>query len=109
MREHLREYELGQITPVEERLTQAGYKLLTNVIDPANRESLILYQIPEAGDVVIEVYNSQGQKLTSINKRHITGGKFSLDLNNRNFSNGLYLIALKVNDFYEVKKMILIK
>ena len=109
MREHLRLYELGQITPVEEELEQEGYKLLMNVIDPGSRESPIIYQIPEAGDVIIEVYNTQGQKLTTFNRRHTSEGRYSINLNTWDFPNGLYLVEFKVNGFYEAGKMIILK
>jgi hypothetical protein len=109
MRNHLLEYELGQLTPVEDRLARDGYQLLTNVLDPASRETLIVYQIPEAVDIVVEVYNMQGQKLTSFNRRHTSGGKYSINLNDGSFSNGLYIVALKVHDFCEVEKMVLLK
>ena len=109
MREHLLEYELGQVTLVEDELKQNGYVLLTNVIDPGTRENSILYQIPIAGDVIIEVYNAKGQKLASFNRRHTSEGKYSISLNNGDFSNGLYLVTFKANGIYEVGKMIILR
>jgi hypothetical protein len=109
MREHLLEYELGTITSVEDEFGKDGYKLITNIIDPGSWESYITYKIPHAGEVIIEVYNSQGQKLTTFHRRHTTGGQYSINLNSGNFSGGLYLVALKVNDFFAAEKMILLK
>jgi len=109
MRSHLQEYELGQLTPVEGRLVQDEYKLFTNVLDPVSKKTSIVYQIPEAGDVVLEIYNTQGQKLISFNKKHTSRGKYFIDLNTSDFSNGLYLVTFKVDDFYEAGKMVLLK
>jgi hypothetical protein len=109
MREHLREYELGLITDVEDEIERYGYKLLPNIYDPGSNQTSIIYQIPEAGDVVLEVHNTHGQKLTTINRRHVTGGSFSVNLNSSNFSGGLYLISLKVNDYYSVEKMVILE
>jgi hypothetical protein len=103
MRKHLLEqYDTEKITPVD-------YKLLQNFPNPFNSVTTIKYQIPKAGKVVIKIYNVLGQKITSFNKRHNSGGHYSIKWNANEYSNGLFFYTIDVEEFRDVKKMLLLK
>jgi hypothetical protein len=105
MREHLLEYEMGMITSLEKKAEEKGYQFF--IADGNSIGAMLSYQLPEAGNIAIEVFNTQGQRLISFNNYHASAGRFTIDLDTNNFSNGLYLVSFYVNDFYSVRKMIL--
>jgi hypothetical protein len=109
MREHLLEYEMGLITSLEKKAVRNGYQFFINGANLIDNRTALRYQIPEAGRVNIEVINTQGQKIVSFNNLHASAGRFSVDLDTNNFSNGLYLVSFNVNGFYSVQKMIIVK
>ena len=109
MREHLLEYELGQVTSIEKNADKEGYQFFIITGNSRETQAMLRYQIPEPGNITIEVFNTKGQKLVSINSNHAFAGRFTIDLDTNNFSNGLYLVSFYVNDFYKVQKMIVTK
>lgn len=109
MREHLLEYELGLITALDKPGHDNGYTFYISKQSPIGSPTSIRYQIPKASDVVIEVFDLQGKKLISYNRRHITEGQFAMALETDGFRDGLYLVSFATDDFYRVQKMIILK
>ena len=65
--------------------------------------------LPMAGNVVIRIFNAQGQQVVSYYKQHDSSGHFSIVIDARSYAGGIYFYTLEVNGHYEVKKMMLLK
>jgi hypothetical protein len=90
------------------------YALDQNYPNPFNPVTSIRYQLPEATDVRIIVYNVLGQKVATLVEEHKTAGyhhvmwKGTNDLGTA-VSSGVYLYRIETENFTDVKKLMLLK
>ena len=95
------------VTPTLELLGQ-------NYPNPFNPTTTISYNMVEAGNVSIEVFNIKGQKVkTLINEETIAGDHTIVwdgtDNNSHKVSSGMYFYKMKSSNYTSTKKMILMK
>ena len=98
------------IAPV---LPQA-YSLEQNFPNPFNPQTTIQYQLPEAQDVFLVIYNIQGQQVVSLDGGYKMAGRYSLDWDARDYqgvlvSAGVYFCRLQTSEFSQTIKMIYLK
>ncbi len=96
---------------VEEELsgTPVSFGLSQNFPNPFNPETVVRYALPVAGEVVISVYNSLGQKVKTLVDGFKEAGNHQVSFNAVDLPSGLYLYELRSGGFVSVKKMILMK
>lgn len=81
-----------------------------NYPNPFNSSTSIIYEIPKDGFVKINIYNSLGQKITSIVNSTQRSGKHIASFDAANLPSGVYYYQLELDNFKSpFKKMILIK
>jgi len=90
------------------------FGLEQNFPNPFNPVTTISYQIPEASDVSIGVYNMMGQKVADLVQAHVTAGFHNVVWDSHNLqgepvSSGVYLYMITAGDFHAMKKMVLMK
>jgi len=85
------------------------FKLEQNYPNPFNPSTKINFSVPIAGMVNIDVFNSIGQKVTSLVNEQMNAGNYSVDFNAVNLTSGIYFYKMKATNFSETRKMILIK
>jgi len=85
------------------------FQLLQNYPNPFNPVTEISYVLPRQEDVVLEVYNSVGQKVVTLVDGKQSAGHKSVRWNASNFASGVYYYKLKVADKEKIRKMILMK
>ena len=81
---------------------------------PLNPETEIRFQLPQAGHVVVKIYNLLGEEVrTLVDEQRETGyhavhwdGK---DKNGNPVASGIYLYKLRAGEFSDVKKMSFIR
>ena len=96
------------VTEGEEIPTE--YSLSQNYPNPFNPSTTIQYSLPEAGDVTLRVYNLLGQEVKTVfNNVSQSAGTHKVVLNISELHSGIYFYSFRVNDFVQVKKMILMK
>jgi hypothetical protein len=86
-----------------------NYVLHQNYPNPFNPTTTIRYELPQDGIVKIEVFDILGQKIRTLLNEHKKADRYELEFNGANLSSGVYLYSIRVNDFIETKKMVLIK
>ena len=97
------------ITSVGNNNVVKQYALYQNYPNPFNPSTNIRYQIPKAGLVTIDIYNILGQKVKTLLNKYQAEGKYSIKFDASDLTSGIYFCRLKVNQFTDVKKLILIK
>jgi hypothetical protein len=112
-------YGLNQITtPVSVRIETRpeAYALRDNYPNPFNPETTIKYQLPEAGQVRLEVYNMLGQAVkTLVDNQFQNAGRYTLQWDATNnsgqpLSSGVYFYRILAGGEYQShKKMLLLK
>ncbi len=85
------------------------YSLNQNFPNPFNPTTSIKYEIPEAGNVKLKIYNSLGSEVANLVNEHKEAGRYNLEFNASNLASGIYFYTLETNKFTSVKKMILLK
>ena len=85
------------------------YRLLQNYPNPFVTSTTIEYILPEAGNIVIKVLNTQGKEVASFMQQHNSGGHFSIPFDASGYAGGIYFYTLEVGEYYAVKKMVLLK
>ena len=86
-----------------------SFFLSQNYPNPFNPTTEIKYGLSENCRVLLEVYNTRGQKvLTLINEQQSAGYK-SIRLDASSLTSGVYFYRLRTKDFVKSKKMILLK
>ncbi len=87
----------------------ADYELSQNYPNPFNPATLISYSIPEAGYVSLKIYDLLGREIAVLVNSNMEPGIYSVSFDASDFSSGMYIYELKVNDFTAAKKMMLSK
>ena len=77
--------------------------------NPFNPETNIIYEVKQPGNVEINVYNINGQKIKSIKNGFSIAGKFTAKLDGAQLSSGIYIIEMKVKNYHATQKAFLIK
>lgn len=91
------------------------FALANNYPNPFNPQTTIKYQLPEAADVKLEIYNVVGQVVRTLVADHQTAGRYVVqwDASNDNgqpLSSGIYFYRIQAGgEFQQVKKMLLLK
>lgn len=67
------------------------------------------YQIPQNGFVTLKVYDILGKEVATLVNVEKTSGRYEVNFNASSLASGVYLYRLNVNDYVNVKKMLLLK
>ncbi|NWG28394.1 MAG: T9SS type A sorting domain-containing protein [Ignavibacteriaceae bacterium] len=86
-----------------------SYELSQNYPNPFNPTTTIKFQIPKAGNVTLRVYDILGNEITTLVEGFKEVGKFEVNFNSSSLASGVYIYRLNVNDYVNVKKMVLLK
>ena len=90
------------------------FALKQNYPNPFNPVTRILYDIPEASNVTITIYNLLGNQVKTLVSGYQEPGYKTILWNATNergapVSAGMYLYSIKAGDFHQTKKMLLLK
>lgn len=98
----------------EQETLPEDFVLHQNYPNPFNPVTEISFNLPNAGDVTLEVYNIMGQKVNTLINERFEAGNHSVtwdsrDNNGHSVSSGIYFYRLTTDEFIDTKKMILLK
>lgn len=97
-------------TGVEETNTIAnGFELSQNYPNPFNPTTKISFTIPTAQQVVLRVYNSLGEEVTTLVNSVLVKGNHSVQFDATGFSSGMYFYRLESGSQMLIRKMMLLK
>ena len=86
-----------------------SFQLYQNYPNPFNPITTIKYEIPKEGLVSLKVYDILGSEIATLVNEEKSVGRYEVNFNASSLSSGVYLYRIQVNDFINVKKMILMK
>jgi hypothetical protein len=90
-------------------LLPATYALHQNYPNPFNPETTIRYDILHNTHVEISVYNTLGQKVTTLVNKQQKPGRYSISWNAGNHASGVYFYVIRSEHFTKTRKLILLK
>jgi len=99
---------------IEVDFTPDNFELFQNYPNPFNPSTTIQFQVPNASDVTVIVYDMLGQEVRSLFAGQVQAGKYSVEWDGMNnagskMSSGSYIYRMTAGDFVEVKEMVLLK
>ena len=101
--------EIGDLQPLPDQ-----YGLNRNMPNPFNPSTAIGYQLPEAGQVRLAIYNLLGQEVRVLVDERKEAGSFTAawdgtDALGRRVGSGVYLYRMQAGGFSATKRMLLLK
>ncbi len=85
------------------------YSLLGNYPNPFNSSTNIHYRVPKSSQIKLSVFNSTGQRISTLVDEHVSSGHHTIEWDAQKFGSGVYLIRLTGTEFTAVHKCLLIK
>lgn len=85
------------------------YKLHNNYPNPFNPSTKIEFELPEAADVEITVYDFLGRKVKDLVSQILQAGRYRTEFNARGYASGIYFYTYTAGKYRETRRMILIK
>ncbi|MBK8944053.1 MAG: T9SS type A sorting domain-containing protein [Ignavibacteriae bacterium] len=102
-------YSPSTITDIDNNLNDNFEFEFTVYPNPFNITTNINYKISQPTNVKIRIYNLLGELIEEvINDNHIIG-YYNFEWNAENVSSGIYLFTISTNNYFESKKVILLK
>ena len=93
---------LTDFTPVE-------YKLNQNFPNPFNAQTTISYTLPEVAHVTLKIYDILGRQTSVMENSMKDAGSYKVTFDASNIASGVYFYRLEAGNFFDIKKMILLK
>jgi len=98
-----------------EDIVPTYFQLSQNYPNPFKEETTIKYCIPDKMKIVLEIVDSNGNKVKTLVDEIKEAGTYKVDFNSNELVSGEYLYKLETTDlpagkagFFETKKMILL-
>ena len=98
----------GALETVETAIP-AEFHLSQNYPNPFNAQTVIGFELPEAGEVRIDIFDVTGRSVGVQYIEPLQAGYHEYYWDAEGMASGVYFYSLKVNGFREVKKMVLMK
>ena len=85
------------------------YSIDQNYPNPFNPSTKIRFSIPQSEQVIINVFNIQGELIKSLVDRVMEAGNYQIIFDGSGLASGMYLYRIRAGSFIETNKMTLIK
>ena len=93
----------------EEFSATLNFSLSQNFPNPFNPSTKISFQLAEAGFTSLKVFDTSGKEVTEIVNENYHPGKYKVELNGSDLTNGIYFYRLSQGNNSIIKKMLLVK
>jgi hypothetical protein len=87
----------------------ASFDLQQNYPNPFNPVTTIAFDIHEAGDYTLDIYNTLGQKVKTLVSDHRVVGHHEVEFDGSNMASGIYFYSLKGENVTLTRKSVLLK
>jgi len=94
---------------LEENELPGNIQLKQNYPNPFNPTTQITYQLPQASDVQLAIYDMAGRQVTTLVNERMSSGSHTINFNASELSSGVYLYRLQAGSTVLTKKLTLIK
>jgi hypothetical protein len=104
--------DTSKVTSVSEQFDVSlikDFSLSQNYPNPFNPTTVIKYKIPIDSQVRLRVYNSLGQLVRTLSSGFKKAGSYEITFRSDNLASGVYIYELSTDNFYDSKKMVLIR
>ncbi|MCX6640317.1 MAG: C25 family cysteine peptidase, partial [bacterium] len=89
--------------------TPANFSLLANYPNPFNASTLLRFDLPEASQVRLDIYDFSGRLVTTLANGWRGVGAHEVTFDGSKLPSGIYLYRLQAGDFTAIRKMVMVK
>ncbi|MGB9695854.1 MAG: SBBP repeat-containing protein [Ignavibacteria bacterium] len=86
-----------------------SFKLYQNYPNPFNPITNIEFDVPKNTYVVIEVFDINGRKISTLVDEFLNGRTYRVKFDGQGLPSGIYFYTMTANNFMQTKKMLLLK
>jgi len=84
-------------------------RLEQNYPNPFNPSTTIKYSIPKLSNVLLKIFDILGSEVATLVNKEQSQGNYEVDFDGSALTSGIYIYRLKAGDYFETKKMAIIK
>jgi hypothetical protein len=106
---NLQQLVVGVLSTDENSIMPTEFALHQNYPNPFNPVTTIRYDIPEAGEVRLDVYNTLGEKVATLAQGNHHVGRYTIRWDAAGISSGMYFYRISSAKFTATKKLVLMK
>ena len=92
-----------------EEIIPTEFQLSQNYPNPFKARTTIKYCVPDKMKIRLEVFDSDGNKVKTLVEEIKKAGTYKVDFNAKDLASGEYLYKLESRDYFETKKMVLLR
>ncbi|RPI05036.1 MAG: T9SS C-terminal target domain-containing protein, partial [Ignavibacteriae bacterium] len=85
------------------------FALRQNYPNPFNPMTMIEFDIPQSSFVTLEIFNTLGQKISTVLAKDLQAGTYKIPWNAAGVSTGIYFYRLQAGSIADTKKFLLLK
>ncbi|HRE40635.1 MAG TPA: serine hydrolase [Ignavibacteria bacterium] len=85
------------------------FNLLQNYPNPFNPITKISFSIPSNEFVTLKVYDALGREISTLVNDNLIAGQYEINWNATSFASGVYFYSIKTENYFQTKKMLLVK
>jgi len=109
-----RENLLTGVDDNEDKIIPARFELYANYPNPFNPSTTIAFDLPQAGEVSVTIFNTLGRQVRRLHQGLYPAGRHTLKWNALDdkgctVSSGIYVLKVTTNDEIKVKKLTLMR
>jgi len=86
-----------------------SFKLHQNYPNPFNPTTTIAFDLPEAANVRLVVYNMMGQQVATLKNENMQAGFYNVNFDASRLASGVYIYRIEADRFSALKKMTIMK
>lgn len=106
--------QVEQPTSVDDETKKLDFRLEQNYPNPFNPNTRVSYALPKHSDVSIKIYDMLGREVKTLVNEFKNAGIHETTWNGENnygtkVPSGTYIYVIKAGEFYQAKKMIMLK
>ncbi len=85
------------------------FRLYQNYPNPFNDETVIKFDLPQAGRVSLALYNINGELVLSLINRYYNSGSYHINLDMHGLPSGIYFYRFQSTEYNFTRKLLLLK
>ena len=97
------------IIEANEKNAIANYKLMQNYPNPFNPITTIEVVIPKSSYTTLKIFNALGEEVETLVSNRLERGVYYFNWNGSSHSSGVYFYLLRSNNYFDTKKLLLVK
>tara|TARA_R100000908_G_scaffold60755_1_gene38316 strand:- start:9799 stop:14193 length:4395 start_codon:yes stop_codon:yes gene_type:complete len=97
------------LTSIEDEFVPDEFALHQNYPNPFNPTTNIQYDVKQAGEVRIRIYDITGRHIQTLVNERKNAGRYRVTFDAGSLASGIYLMRMESGSFLQIKKMTLIK